>query len=326
MYKSLVCFSITLFLFPMVSTAEVAIPVKEVANYIPGPSIENNAEFINTLTKKIVVGSLLEKKISSLSKELDVATINHYIGQEGTYNSEDQSYKVKSLRTDLRGIVGMNPNKLISSVTFKSEGYATKVEGSLIVTQNQINPMIDLLLKNNFIVTGLHDHIGNESPAILYLKFEGDGNDKDLAILVNKFFTLLKEGSKSESFPLAIMDQESTTLNTQLVDHLIGNKGEMKEGVYCLCGNKRHHSIAKANSDIKFSGSDELAIVEGDLLLNQDQLKKILPILSHSGISIMAINEKFPSKDDRVVQIHYYGVGKVASLARGIHKVLNLTD
>ncbi len=134
---------------------------------------------------------------------------------------------------------------------------------------------------------------------------------RQIFILVSTFF-----------FPTALAAQG---LNTAQLDQLLGRPGQKLGEVYKV-GFPRtdlrvtlHEITIKAplalGSWAAFSGSDEEAMVMGDLVLLQDEVNPVMERLRKSGFEIAGVHNHLQDETPHVMYMHYMGHGKAAELA-----------
>ena len=63
----------------------------------------------------------------------------------------------------------------------KGTGGSEVMMGDLVLTQDEVNPVMSALLENGLDVTALHNHFFWEAPRIFYMHVHGMGSAEDLA-------------------------------------------------------------------------------------------------------------------------------------------------
>ena len=72
-----------------------------------------------------------------------------------------------------------------------------------------------------------------------------------------------------------------------------------------------------------FSGSDQLAAMDGDFIMRADEVQPVLHALRKSGIHIVALHNHMIGTQPDFYFTHFWGKGKAADLARGLHAALD---
>ena len=64
------------------------------------------------------------------------------------------------------------------------------------------------------------------------------------------------------------------------------------------------------------------AVVDGDFAMNESELQTVLKAMRKEGINIVAIHQHMINEEPRILFLHYWGLGKAASLAQSLETVL----
>ena len=80
------------------------------------------------------------------------------------------------------------------------------------------------------------------------------------------------------------------------------------------------------NTWAAFIGSNDKAVVEGDFAVHESELQNVLKALRNADISITAIHHHMVDETPRILFLHYWGIGSVEHLAKGIHEALAHTS
>jgi hypothetical protein len=90
-------------------------------------------------------------------------------------------YKYTWPRSDLQVTVNGTPIAaglaLGSWAAFTPIKDKTWVMGDLVLLQSEVGPVIEKLQASNFEITGVHNHLMNESPRIVYVHYMGEGGE-----------------------------------------------------------------------------------------------------------------------------------------------------
>jgi hypothetical protein len=94
-------------------------------------------------------------------------------------------YKVSLPRSDLKvtadGMQVKAAFALGSWLAFKRASEDTMVMGDLVLTGDEVNPVISKLEAGGIQVTALHHHLDNLQPDILFMHVGGEGDAVELA-------------------------------------------------------------------------------------------------------------------------------------------------
>src|SRR5438132_9137406 len=115
----------------------------------------------------------------------------------------------------------------------KGTGGMDVMMGDLVLTQDEVNPVMSALLDNGIDVTALHNHFFWEEPRIFYMHVHGHGKPMDLARKVKPALDLIGKGtSRPVTTPAAPAGSSSTTIDTAKIAQIVGQQGEQNGAVY----------------------------------------------------------------------------------------------
>jgi hypothetical protein len=266
----------------------------------------------------------------------DTTTIDKLTGLNGAM-SKDGVYKVSAPRNDLavtvRGTKIVPAMGLASWCAFERTGKSVMVMGDLVLTEDQVDPVMSAALDAGLEVTALHNHFAGDSPRVMFMHVGGMGDLNAMAEAAGKVFEAVakKPGEIVAPAPPPI-DVTATKLDTAAIDAKLGTKGEMTGGVYkVVVGRtvKMHGASAGASMGVNtwaaFGGTDSRAVVDGDFAMHEDELQGVLKSLRKAGISVVAIHQHMSGETPRTVFLHYWGVGPSGELAAGLAAALAQT-
>lgn len=275
---------------------------------------------------------------SPISASLDVARIEQLTGAKGKLDpSEPGVFKVSVPRTDLTvtaaGVHVTPPMGLTSWAAFKRAGDHAVVMGDIVLLEDQVNPVLSAALDNGLEVTALHNHFCWDSPRVMFMHIGGVGDEAKLAAAVGKVFGEIKETSGGQGeVPRADIHPSKTTLDPMKIEAVIGQKGQLTDGVYKVTigrSTQMHGQVVSTamgvNTWAAFAGSDERAVVDGDFAMLESELQAVLKALRRDGINIVAIHQHMAGEEPRILFLHYWGVGPTQDLARGLKAALDQT-
>ncbi|RUR24267.1 DUF1259 domain-containing protein [Legionella qingyii] len=268
---------------------------------------------------------------------LDSAKIEQITGAKGQFDLKENVFKISVPRSDLKVTVDnvkFSPAMgLTSWAAFKQVDNHTMVMGDLVLTENQVNPVMSVALNNGLNVTALHNHFFWETPRIMFMHVEGMDNTDKLADSVGKVLAAIKTTStEKNNIPRATLDPSKTTLDPSKIDNILGKKGTLKDGVYKVVIGRTAtmdgYEIGNAmgvNTWAAFVGTDNQAVVDGDFVMHESELQNVLKTLRNAGIYIVAIHQHMTGEQPRLIFLHYYAIGNTEQLAKGLRAALDIT-
>ena len=270
------------------------------------------------------------------SSKIDIQKIEQLTGMKGT--EKNGEYKITVPQNDLNVVVDgfkiIPPMGLGSWAAFKSCGDSAMVMGDIILTETDLAPVQQEVIRQGFSITAIHNHFVRNRPNILYMHIDGKGNVAALSISVKAIFDKVKE-SRGKNPAESKADSVVNTLNIAQLDAIIGQKGEMTKGVYKYTIGRpdvglREHGIPVStfmgfNTWAAWQGTPGRAAVAGDFTMLEDEVNPVIKALVENKIEVVAVHNHMVHEKPRIFFLHYWGVGNVEQLAKGLKAALNET-
>jgi hypothetical protein len=143
-----------------------------------------------------------------------------------------------------------------------------------------------------------------------------------------QFFTLLCV----LSLPIVVRAQGVTTAP---IDEALGRSGQKTGDVYRVGFPRTDLHVSMNGVAIKpglalgswaaFLGTDDNAMVMGDLVLLEEELNPVMAKLRSSGFEITAVHNHIMEENPKVLYMHYMGHGPAAQLATSLRAALSLS-
>jgi len=269
---------------------------------------------------------------------LDTTRIEQLTGLKGTLNSKEGVFKVSFPRKDIQATVAgarMIPDLGLTAWTaFTRAGDHVMVMGDIVLLEGEVNPVMSAALDAGLEVTALHNHFLWDSPRIMFMHIGGMGDQEKLAQAVGSVFEKLREVIRTKpAAPVADVDPARTSFDTNGIERALGATGVMNNGVYkVVLGRKAkmgEHEVGAEmgiNTWAAFVGSDQLAIVDGDFAMLEGEVQGVLKALRAVDINVVAIHNHMIGESPRYVFLHYWGVGPVDRLAKGLKAALDTQE
>ena len=265
------------------------------------------------------------------------------LGRTGDFR--DSVLKVNIPRTDLHVSIGGRQ----APTPFGFGGWVAMTKGTeggevlmgdLVLTEDEVNPVMSALLTNGIDVTALHNHFFWEQPRIFYMHVHGTGTAADLTRRLKPALDSFGRGATSSATqpgtaaPSAAAPQSAANLDGAALARIVGHEGEQTGPVYKITIGRpdlhiREHGAAITarmglNTWAAFAGTDADAMVAGDIAMLESEVTPVLKALRAHGINIVAIHHHMTSVQPVVIFLHYYGTGLAADLAQGVRSAVNL--
>jgi hypothetical protein len=257
------------------------------------------------------------------------------LGKTGDY--KDNVLKVNIPRNDLKVTIKGRPAPTPFgfggwvAMTSGSEGHDVMM-GDLVLTEDQVSPVMSALLDNGLEVTALHNHFFWEQPRVFYMHVHGMGTPAALAAKLQPALAIIDAAVKSAPVPAAA-PAAAGALNTASLAKTIGHDGEQSGPVYKITIGRpdidlREHGAAVnarmgLNTWAAFTGTDADAMVAGDIAMRESEVQGVLKALRAHQIDVVAMHHHMIGMQPTVIFLHYFGSGSAASLAAGVKAALD---
>ena len=279
-----------------------------------------------------------EKDQNLSSKSIDTTVIEQIMGMKGKSNKGE--YKVTIPQNDLSIMV--DEFKIIPAmglgtwVAFTPSQNGAMVMGDIIVTETDLKPVQQEVIKQGLTITAIHNHFLRNHPNVMYMHIGGSGNTEMMAQKVKAVLDKVKElrgGDPSKG--TASNESVQNTLDTKRLDEIIGYKAEMSKGVYKYTigrpdVNLREHGVPVTNflgfnTWAAFQGTPDKAAVAGDFTMLEDEVAPVIKALIENGIEVVALHNHMVHEKPRIFFLHYWGIGNAEQLAKGLRAALDQT-
>ena len=158
----------------------------------------------------------------------------------------------------------------------------------------------------------------------------GMGKAADLAQRVKPGLDLIGHVKPPAS---AIDTTSGTPIDTSKIAKIVGHEGEQTGTVYKITvgrddlGMKEHGAAINArmglNTWAAFVGTQEDAVVAGDVAMLETEVTPVLMALRKNGLDVVAIHHHMIEEKPLVIFLHYWGRGPAEKLATGFKAALD---
>lgn len=212
----------------------------------------------------------------------------------------------------------------------KGDGGTEVLMGDLVLTQDEVNPVLSALLDHGIEVTALHNHFFFDEPRIYFMHVHAHGDAMSLAKAIKPALDLIPHASASASAPAPA----GPAFNRVALDKIVGHQGEALGPVYKFTLGrddlhlKEHGASINArmglNSWAAFAGNESDAQVAGDIAMRESEVQPVLKALRSHKLNIVAIHHHMLGTQAPVIFLHYWGRGNPEELAAGFRAALDL--
>lgn len=268
----------------------------------------------------------------------DWKPVEQALGKAGAMQPGDV-YKVSLPRTDLQVTVGgvqlKAPLALGSWVAFKKMGNMTMVMGDLVLTEDEVTPVMTKLEEGGIESTALHNHVLHESPRVMYMHIHAMGDGVKIAEAIHDALALSKTPFAA---PAAAAPTQDLGIDTKQIDQIMGQTGKLNGVVF-------QYSIARADdvNDAAMNGKAEIippamgvaqainfqptgggkAAITGDFVLIASEVNPVIKALRDNGIEVTALHSHMLTDSPHLFFMHFWANDDAQKLARGLRAALD---
>jgi ketosteroid isomerase-like protein len=288
------------------------------------------------LTLAVLVAVVLHFSRIACACELSAEKVGETIGAKAT-TTPDGVVRVGWPRTDVKVTVDgtvMRPFAGLGSwAAFQKTEHGAMLMGDTVVFQDEVNSAIDAAFANGIEVTGLHNHFFFDEPKVYFMHIGGEGCPDKLAQGVKTVWDAIKKVRAANSEPARRFNDQVPqrgSLDADKLASIIGTKGATEDGIVkitigreaAMHGEKFGGSMG-LTTWAAFSGSDALAVIDGDLALTAAEVQPALKALRRGGINVVALHNHMVGEHPAYYFVHFWGKGEAAMLARTFKQAID---
>jgi hypothetical protein len=273
---------------------------------------------------------------TAAAASLDAAAIGKAAGTKATLQSDGVA-KIGWSRSDVLVTVdGMRlppAAGLGSWAAFAPMDKQAMAMGDTVVFQDEVDAAIDAAIAHGLHVTGLHNHFFYDQPKVYFMHIEGEGSPTELATDVKAVWDAIKAVRAAHPQPaegFGGVAPKPGKLDADALAKIVGHPAEANSGspkITISAMGRMHDQMIGASMGlttwVAFSGSDQLAAMDGDFIMRADEVQPVLRALRNAGIHIVALHNHMMGEQPNFYFTHFWGKGKAADLARGFRAALD---
>jgi hypothetical protein len=240
------------------------------------------------------------------------------------------------LQVTVDGVVIKPSLALGGWLAFHPMGADAMVMGDLVLTEQEINPVMTRLLGGGITVTAVHNHLLRTQPPTFYMHIAGRGDPIRLATSLHDALSasgtpFTSPASAPQPGPMA--STPSIDLDSQRIGEILGRKGTINSSVL-------QFSIARADTisddgmavppamgtaiPINFQPTgDGKAAITGDFVLLASEVNPVLQALREHGIEVTALHSHMLDEQPRLFFVHFWANDDATKLAQGLRAALD---
>ena len=267
------------------------------------------------------------------------AALDRSVGAKGVYVDEESAYKFAFPRSDISVQVGgqrLSPAQAPRSwVTFSPSMHQEGVmNGEIVVLEDEVNRVMSAALNAGLEVTGLGATLLFEQPRLLTMNVWGEGTYQSLASALRK--TLDEVNRPGTSKPNASSQGAATppvanNIDPAPLNDVLSMRGVVAEGIYraaigriaVVNGTPIGREMGMSTSIVIF-GANDRAFAQAELIVNPDELQRVLKALRSRDFTIASIRKHTVAEHPESIFIRVWKQGTALDLAKGLRFALDV--
>ncbi|MEA2810461.1 MAG: hypothetical protein QOJ17_4602 [Rhodospirillaceae bacterium] len=270
----------------------------------------------------------------TFAAEPDWSQVAQALGKSGAVQAGGV-YRVGFPRTDLKVSldgVALRPGFALGGwVAFQPMDTQAMVMGDLVLTQDEVAPVMRKLEEGGIEISALHNHLLRAEPMTLYMHIQGHGDPVKLAGAIHDGLALSKT-------PFAPPPGTATPANIDMIgiDRIMGYRGQDSGGIYQF-GIPRAQPVTDQGMALPGAMGGAIAInfqptgfdtaaITGDFVLLATEVNPVIKALQANGIEITALHSHMLDEQPRVFFMHFWANDDALKLATGLRAALDKVD
>lgn len=239
----------------------------------------------------------------------------------------------KDLHVVLDG-VDIKPGLALGSwAAFKRHGGGAMVMGDLVLTEDEVEPVMMKLQEGGIHESAVHNHLIGESPHVMYMHIASHGDAVQMAKAIREALALTKTPGPdaAPASPAAELG-----FDQKQVEQILGHTGRVNGGVLQI-GVPRGETITDSGMAVPPSmgvatalnfqptGNGKAAIT-GDFVLLGTEVNPVIKALRQNGIAVTALHSHMLMEEPRLFFMHFWANDDALKLAKGLRAALDSTN
>jgi hypothetical protein len=239
----------------------------------------------------------------------------------------------KDLHVNLNG-VAIKPGLALGSwVAFLRHGNEAMVMGDLVLTEDEVAPVMAALQKAAVQEAALHNHLLHESPHVMYMHLASHGDPAQIAKAIHDAVALTKtpDPDSTPAPPAADLG-----FNQSRVEQALGRSGKVNGGVLQFSVPRAEQitdsgitlppSMGVATAINFQSTGGAKAAITGDFVLLGSEVNAVIKTLTDNGIQVTALHSHMLNEEPRLFFMHFWANDDAVKLAGALHAALDKTN
>jgi len=241
----------------------------------------------------------------------------------------------KDLHVTLNG-VAIKPGLALGSwVAFKKAENGAMVMGDLVLTQEEVEPVMRKLQEGGVEISAVHNHLIGESPRVMYMHVASHGDAVKMAKAIHDAVSLTKTPGP-DAAGAAATSPEALGIEQKKIEDLIGHPGKVNGGILQFTVPRAEEITDNGMTvppsmgvgtalNFQPTGNGKAAIT-GDFVLTGKEVNPVMKALRENGIEVTALHSHMLTEEPRLFFMHFWANDDAMKLAKGLRAAVDLTN
>lgn len=222
---------------------------------------------------------------------------------------------------------------LTSWAAFAPMGKQAMMMGDTVVFEDEVDAAMDAAFASGLSVTGLHNHFFFDEPKVYFMHIGGEGPAMELAGKVRNVWDAIRAVRAERAQPASGFGGSTPQpgeIDAAAIAKIVGHPAPKAGGVAKVTigreGRMHGHTIGASmglTTWAAFSGSDQLAAIDGDFIMTADEVQPVLRALREKGLHVVALHNHMMGEAPAFYFTHFWGKGRAAELASAFRAALD---
>ena len=295
------------------------------------------------------------------ARAADWSAVDQALGRKGAAQPGGvmrYSFPRSDLQVTADGVQLRPALALGSWVAFRNAGGGhAMMMGDLVLTEDEVAPVMRSLQQAGVEQTALHNHVLGESPRVMYMHVAGHDDPVKLARAVREALGQSKTPLGQQPATPSAGDKGNAAgaggapgaaqaaggggpgaldLDTAAVARALGASGRVNGGVYQVSVPRRE-TIREGSREVPPSMGVATAInfqptgggkaaITGDFVMTAREVNPVIRVLQENGIEVTALHSHMLTETPRLFFMHFWANDDAVTLARGLRAALDQTN
>ncbi len=276
-----------------------------------------------------------QEQKSTASSESSWKEVEDSIGRKGQVSPGDVikfAFPRKDLRVMVKDVQLKPALALGSWIAFMKTGGQVMVMGDLVLTEDELEPVMLKLQEGGVQESAVHNHLIGESPRILYMHISTHGDAVRIARAIRDAIAL----TNTPAPDAASAAPAELGFDQKAIEEALGHAGKINGGVLQVsvpCAEQIKDSgmivppamgVATA-INLQPTGGGKAAVT-GDFVLLADEVNPVLKTLRQNGIDVTALHSHMLTEEPRLFFMHFWANDDALRLAKALRAALDHTN